>query len=220
MTMGKPRSRRLLAGRTQCRMQQALAPDPGTEALTFPSAASFEGWLAQHGASEAGVWLRLAKAKAGETSVSYAEAIDVALCHGWIDGQKKPLDHAWWLQRFSPRAARSIWSKINREKALRLIEAGRMRPAGQAEIDRAKADGRWEAAYDGASTMAVPDDLKQALDANPSAAACFATLDSTNRYAILFRLHHARRAETRAKRMAQFIDMLARGESLHPGKKP
>jgi uncharacterized protein YdeI (YjbR/CyaY-like superfamily) len=188
--------------------------------LTFACAECFDAWLVKHGAKKTGVWLRIAKAKSGQTSVSYAEAIDIALCHGWIDGQKKPLDEAWWLQRFSPRSARSIWSKINREKVQRLVEAGRMKPAGQAEIDRAKADGRWEAAYDGASTMAVPDDLLKALGANPPAAAFFEKLDSTNRYAILFRLHHAKRAETRARRLAQFVDMLARGEVLHERKKP
>ena len=139
----------------------------------------------------------------------------MALCWGWIDGQKKSIDAHWWMQKFTPRAKRSIWSQVNRDKVQALIEAGRMRPAGLAEIERAKADGRWDAAYASASKAEVPADLQAALDAEPRAKAFFAKLDGTNRYAILFRTHQAKRPETRAKRIAQFVEMLARGETIH-----
>lgn len=162
------------------------------------------------------MWLRLAKAASGTPSVSYSEAVEVALCYGWIDGQKKGESENTWLQKFTPRAKRSIWSKINREKALALIERGQMKPAGLKEIERAKEDGRWDAAYDSSSTATVPGDLQAALDKNARAAAFFATLDRGNRYAILFRIHTARKPETRAKRIQQFIEMLARNEKVHP----
>jgi len=148
-------------------------------------------------------------------SVTYPEALDVALCFGWIDGQKKSDTAATWLQKFTPRSKRSIWSKINREKALALIAGGRMKPAGLQEIERAKADGRWEAAYESQSRAEVPADLQAALDANPKANVFFATLNSQNRYAVLFRIHHAKKAETRARRIKQFVEMLAKGEKLH-----
>jgi uncharacterized protein YdeI (YjbR/CyaY-like superfamily) len=149
-------------------------------------------------------------------SVSYAEALEVALCYGWIDGQKKGLDESAWLQKFTPRGPRSIWSKINRRKAEELIKNGRMQPAGLAAIDRAKQTGQWISAYDSHRTATVPADLQDALNHNPKAKAFFATLDSANRYAILWRVHTARKAETRARRIEQFVTMLENHEELHP----
>jgi uncharacterized protein YdeI (YjbR/CyaY-like superfamily) len=177
----------------------------------------WEAWLEGHHAEEeAGVWLKLAKAGAGVASVSYAEALEVALCFGWIDGQKAALDERYWLQKFTPRRAKSIWSRVNREKALALMADGRMRPAGLRQVELAQADGRWEAAYASQRTITVPPDLQAALDSHPEAAACFATLNSANRYAILFRVHNAKKAETRAAKIAKFIGMLERGETFHP----
>lgn len=152
----------------------------------------------------------------GAATVTYEQAVESALCHGWIDGQKKAESEQYWLQRFSPRSAKSIWSKINKDKAEALIAAGRMQPSGLSEIDRARKDGRWEAAYTSASNSTVPDDLQAALDANPKAAKFFATLNSRNRYAILFRIQSAKKPETRARKIAEFIDMLKRGETFHP----
>lgn len=184
--------------------------------LAFATPRAFETWLAKNHEKSAGLWLRIAKKGAGQTSVTYAEALEVALCYGWIDGQKgKGDDDTTWLQKFTPRSKRSIWSKINREKALALIEAGRMKPAGLREIERAKADGRWEAAYDGQRTATVPDDLAAALAKNAKARRMFETLNSVNRYAILFRIGNAKKPETRARRIEQFVEMLARGETLH-----
>ena len=148
--------------------------------------------------------------------MSYAEAVELALMYGWIDGQVKRSEEAgFYLQRFTPRRARSKWSQINRDKALALIESGRMRPAGLAEVERARADGRWDAAYAPPSRMEVPDDLRRALDATPAAAAAFAGLSGQNRYAILFQVHDAKRPETRARRIQRFVEMLARGETPH-----
>jgi uncharacterized protein YdeI (YjbR/CyaY-like superfamily) len=183
--------------------------------LFFETAAQWKKWLATHHATSAGVWLRLAKKDSSERSVSYAEAVEEALCQGWIDGRKKADDDSFWLQRFTPRSARSVWSKINRDKAMTLVKEKRMRPTGKAQIDRAKKDGRWEAAYDGARTSAIPPDLKAALDADRRAAAFFETLDAANRYAILWRLQTAKKAETRERRLAQFVAMLARHEKIH-----
>ena len=149
-------------------------------------------------------------------TVSYAEALDIALCFGWIDGQKGALDDAYWLQKFTPRRERSRWSKVNRDKATALIEQGRMRPAGLAEVERARGDGRWDAAYDSPSTAAVPPDLQRALDADPQAAAFFETINSQNRYSILYRIQDAKRAETRARRIEKFVTMLREGRTLHP----
>jgi uncharacterized protein YdeI (YjbR/CyaY-like superfamily) len=162
------------------------------------------------------VWLKLAKRGSGLESVTRAEALEVALAYGWIDGKAGRLDDDWWLQRFTPRAARSRWSKINREKATALIESGAMKPAGLREVERAKADGRWEAAYDAQSKATVPDDLKRALDENEAARELFATLDSRNRYAILYRIHEAKKPETRARRIDKYVTMLARGEKPYP----
>ncbi|MGW1720944.1 YdeI/OmpD-associated family protein [Streptomyces sp. NPDC002156] len=189
------------------------------ETLAFESAEAFEAWLGENHATSPGIWLKLRKKTSGATgavALDYAQALDVALCYGWIDGQKAGLDDQWWLQRFTPRRPRSKWSKINCGKVAVLIEQGRMRPAGQAEIDRAKADGRWEAAYDSAKTATVPDDLAAALTADPAAAAFFETLDRQNRYAILHRIHEAKRPETRARRIETYVAMLAKGEKLHP----
>jgi uncharacterized protein YdeI (YjbR/CyaY-like superfamily) len=182
----------------------------------FDDAAAFDVFLAEHGASEPGVRLRIAKKGSEHTTITHSDAIDVALCHGWIDGIRNALDADFFLQTFTPRRPRSLWSKVNRLRVEALIEAGRMRPAGLAEIDLAKSDGRWEAAYDSQRTIEVQPDLAAALEANPEAKAFFATLSSQNRYAILFRLHNLKRAETRARRIEEFVAMLARHETVHP----
>lgn len=184
--------------------------------LTFTTQEEWAAWLAHNGSAAPGVWLRLAKKSAAQPTLSYAQALEAALCHGWIDGKKQAENEHYWLQRFTPRTARSIWSKINKEKAEALIASGRMRPAGMLEIDRAKRDGRWDAAYASASTSTIPDDLQHALDANRKAGAFFATLNSQNRYAILFRIQNVKKAETRARKIAQFIEMLSNGEMLYP----
>lgn len=194
----------------------AVAPKAELPELTFADAAAWEAWLAREHARAPGVWLRIAKRGAGESTVQYPEALEVALCYGWIDGIKRRIDDDYWVQKFTPRAARSIWSKVNRDKVQALIDSGRMRPAGLKEIERAKADGRWDAAYDSVSQAKVPPELQAALDASPAAQAFFATLDSRNRYAILHRLQTAKKPETRARRLEQFVQMLARGEKLHP----
>ena len=184
--------------------------------LSFAAPRAFSDWLADHHASSRGIWLRLAKMASGTASVTYAEAIDVALAWGWIDGQKQRGDEASWLQKFTPRGAKSVWSKINREKALALIEAGAMQPAGLAEVERAKQDGRWDVAYDPPSRATVPEDLQAALAKNARAAAFFLTLNARNRYAVLWRVQTAKKVETRQKRIAGLVAMLARGEKLYP----
>ena len=183
--------------------------------LTFATQSEWQAWLEAHGSTSPGVWLRLAKKSAEHPTVTYAQALEVALCHGWIDGKKQSEGEHHWLQRFTPRTPTSIWSKINKEKAEALVAAKRMRPAGLAAIERAKRDGRWEAAYASASASTLPDDLQQALDACPKAKAFFEMLDGRNRYAILFRIQNVRKAETRASKIARFVDMLSRGEKLH-----
>ncbi len=160
--------------------------------------------------------LLIAKKGSARQTVTYAEALEVALCYGWIDGQKQRHDDSGWLQKFTPRGARSVWSKLNRERAEALISSGEMRPSGLAEVERAKADGRWADAYDSQRTAVVPDDLQAALEANPEAKAFFETLNSANRYAIIWRLQTAKKAETRERRLWQFIEMLERHEKLHP----
>ena len=184
--------------------------------LSFAKPAAWSAWLAKHHASAPGLWLKLGKKAAGVSSITYAEALEVALAWGWIDGIKKKHDEAWWLQKFTPRGARSVWSAINRDKALALIASGAMKPSGLAEVERAKRDGRWKAAYEPQSRATVPEDLGAALAASPRAAAFFAALDSANRYAVLYRIQHAKKAETRAARITRFVEMLARGEKLHP----
>jgi uncharacterized protein YdeI (YjbR/CyaY-like superfamily) len=184
--------------------------------LSFEDQETWFSWLRKNHATSSGVWLRIAKKGASVRSVSYPEAVDAALCFGWIDGQKKSDDEHYWLQRFAPRSEKSIWSKINREKAIRLIELGRMNAAGLREVERAKRDGRWDRAYDSPSGATVPADFQAVLDKLPRAKAFFATLDSRNRYAVLFRIQTARKPETRAKRIKQFAKMLARQEKIHP----
>jgi uncharacterized protein YdeI (YjbR/CyaY-like superfamily) len=186
------------------------------ETRAFASAEEWEAWLREHHDSTRGVWIKFARKGSGIPTVTYMEALHAALCFGWIDGQARGGDDSFYLQRFTPRRARSIWSKRNRDFVTALIESGRMQPAGLREVERAKADGRWDAAYDAPSTAAVPDDLQAALDANPAAAELFAGLKSRNRYAILHRVQAAKKPETRARRIEQFVAMLARGETLYP----
>ena len=184
--------------------------------LPFATKNKWADWLAgQHGKST-GVWLKLAKKDSGISSVTYDEAVEAALCYGWIDGQKKGFDEKYWLQKFTPRGSKSIWSKINTEKAERLIASGEMNPAGLKAIELAKQDGRWDAAYSSQKNMSVPDDFQAALDKNQKAKTFFATLNSVNRYAILFRIQTAKKAETRTRRIQQFVEMLERNEKLYP----
>ena len=180
----------------------------------FAGPAALEAWLEANEDAD-GVWLKIAKKGAPEPSVTYGEALEVALCFGWIDSQKRGLDETHFLQRFTPRRPRGRWSKINREKAEALIAAGRMRPAGLAEVEAARADGRWEAAYEGQKSAKVPPDLQRELDASPAAAKFFASLDGANRYAILYRLDEAKKPETRERRLRKFVGMLERGEKIH-----
>jgi len=184
--------------------------------IAFASQKEWDKWLKANHLTSSGLWLQFAKKASGTPSVTYAEAIETAICYGWIDGQKQSHSTEAWLQKFTPRGRKSIWSKINREKALALIAGGRMQPAGLAEVERAKQDGRWEQAYDSPSSATVPPDLTAALNKNPRANAFFAALESRNRYAILWRVQTAKKAETRAKRIALFVEMLERGEKLHP----
>jgi len=185
------------------------------DTIMFPDGAAFERWMKEHHASSPGLWLNFAKKNSALESVYYPEALEIALCYGWIDGQARSLDELSYLQKFTPRRARSIWSKINRVKVEKLIEAGRMQPAGLAEIERAKADGRWDQAYDSPSTASVPDDLAEELRKNKPAGEFFASLNSTNRYAILWRLQTAKKPETRRARMEKILGMLERGEKFH-----
>lgn len=182
--------------------------------LFFATPAKLEAWIDEHGEDSDGIWLKFAKKDSGIESVVYAEAVEIALSYGWIDGQAKRHDDHHYLQRFTPRRPRSKWSKINREKAERLMAESRMRPAGLREVERAKEDGRWDEAYDSPSTATVPDDFRAALDAEPAAAEFFASLGSTRRYSFLYRITDAKRPETRAKRIAEYVELLARGETL------
>lgn len=188
----------------------------GLPILLFANRQEWAGWLDSHHADSPGLWMRLAKKASGMTSVTYDEAVEVALCYGWIDGQKKSLDAVSWLQKFTRRTPKSIWSKVNTEKAQRLIEEGKMKPAGLRQVELATQDGRWAAAYEPQSTSVVPADLQAALEANAAAMNFFATLDSRNRYAILFRIQSARRPDTRARRIEQFVAMLANQDRLYP----
>jgi uncharacterized protein YdeI (YjbR/CyaY-like superfamily) len=185
--------------------------------IAFASPAAWEAWLAEQHETSSGLWLKIAKKDAGVETVSYAEALEVALCYGWIDGQKDTFDGDYWLQRFTPRTPRSTWSKINREKAEQLLTQGRMQPAGLRAVEQAKADGRWDAAYDGQRAAGIPDDLRLALEQNPKAAEFFASLDSANRYAILYRLQEAKKPETRARRLERYVAMLNEQQKIHPG---
>ncbi len=188
----------------------------GLPILPFASPRKWEDWLEKYHKTSKGLWLKLAKKGTEIDSVNYAEALDVALCYGWIDGQKGALDDMYWLQKFTPRTQRSKWSKVNCDKVTALIRDGRMKPAGLAAVEQAKSDGRWEAAYDSQSKASVPEDLQKEFDKNPKAATFFATLDSANRYAVLYRVQEAKKAETRARRIEKFVAMLERGEKVHP----
>jgi uncharacterized protein YdeI (YjbR/CyaY-like superfamily) len=193
----------------------AISSRTGSTEKLFKSKQNWAGWLEKNHRKSTGLWLRLAKKDSGLRSVSYKEALDVALCYGWIDGQKRPENEQTWLQRFVPRSSRSIWSKINREKVLALIASGEMKAAGLEAIENAKKNGRWDAAYDSPSGATVPADLQKALNANPRAAVFFKTLDRANRYAVLWRIQTVKKAETRARKIQQFIAMLERKEKIH-----
>ena len=193
-----------------------ITTKPELQILPFASTGAWDAWLEEHHASSDGLWVKIAKKDSGIETVSYAEALDVALCYGWIDSQKDRFDGDYYLQRFTPRKPRSKWSKVNREKATKLTEAGKMKPAGLLEVERARIDGRWDAAYASQSKATVPEDLQRELDSNPEAAAFFATLDSTNRYAILYRVGEAKKPETRARRIEKYVTMLKAHEKLHP----
>lgn len=192
-----------------------MPPDP-LPVMAFESTQAWDAWLSAHHASSRGLWLKIAKKGSAGRSISYSDALDVALCHGWIDGQKGRHDDDYWLQRFTPRKPGSNWSKINTERAAALIASGRMSPAGLREVERAQADGRWERAYQSQSRITVPEDLARALAANPRAREFFDTLDGTNRYAVLYRIASAKRPETRAKRIDTFVAMLSEHKKIHP----
>ncbi|MFL5885210.1 MAG: YdeI/OmpD-associated family protein [Thermoleophilaceae bacterium] len=193
-----------------------MPADDGLPRIAFASDDEWERWLEENHASSPGVWIKMAKKGTGIDSVRYPEVLETALCFGWIDGRREALDEQWFLQRFTPRRARSRWSRINREKAEQLISSGRMRPAGLAEVEAARGDGRWEAAYEGQRSITVPDDLSRELASRPRAKEFFETLSSQNRYSILYRLQDAKRPETRARRLAKFVEMLENGETIHP----
>ncbi|HEX9133447.1 MAG TPA: YdeI/OmpD-associated family protein [Ktedonobacteraceae bacterium] len=186
------------------------------QVMPFETQQDWEAWLKEHHTDTKGIWLKLAKKAARTPSISYAEALDSALCYGWIDGQKAPFDDKYWLQKFTPRGARSIWSKVNCDKATALIADGRMQPAGLRQVELAKSDGRWEAAYESQSRITVPGDFQSELDNNPRAKEFFSTLDSGNRYAVLFRIQAAKKPETRSARIKKFIEMLSQHQKLHP----
>ena len=204
-----------MKARTSSRSERKPTADAGAP-LLLEDQEAWLSWLRKNHATSSGVWLRIAKKSANVRSVSYLQAVDAALCFGWIDGQKEAEDESYWLQRFTPRSEKSIWSKINREKATRLIALGQMNAAGIREVERAKRDGRWDAAYDSASGATIPADFQAELEKTPKAKAFFATLDSRNRYAVLFRIQTARKAETRAKRVRQFTEMLSQHKKIHP----
>ncbi|WP_207955778.1 YdeI/OmpD-associated family protein [Rubrobacter marinus] len=193
-----------------------MADKPDLPILPFASREAWGAWLDEHHASSDGLWLKIAKKGSGLETVSYAEAVEVALCYGWIDGQGRGLDDACWLQRFTPRRPRSRWSRVNREKATRLIESGAMKPAGLREVERARADGRWDAAYEAPSKATVPDDLRRELEKNEVARTFFDALDGTNRYAILYRIGEAKKPETRARRIEKYVTMLGEGKKIYP----
>jgi uncharacterized protein YdeI (YjbR/CyaY-like superfamily) len=184
--------------------------------ISFETQQDWERWLTEHHTDTDGLWLKIAKKEAGISTVNYAEALESAICYGWIDGQKASFDDKYWLQKFTPRRAKSIWSKVNCSKALALIAEGRMQPAGIRQVELAQADGRWEAAYASQSKITIPDDFQKELDNNPKAQEFFTTLNSVNRYAILFRIQTAKKPETRSARISTFIEMLANNQKLHP----
>lgn len=187
----------------------------GLPIVGFSDADAMTAWLERHHAQPAGIWLKISKKGSPVASVTYSDAVDVALCHGWIDGTKMSLDASAYLQKFTPRRARSIWSKVNIARVAKLVAAGRMHAAGSREVERAQADGRWAQAYDSHRTATVPPDLQRCLDRNKAATAFFATLSSANRYAILWRIQTAKKPETRAKRIATIMSMLRNKETFH-----
>lgn len=184
--------------------------------ISFASRDAWEAWLAEHHTASTGLWLKIAKKGSGIDTISYAEALDVALCYGWIDGRKNRFDDDFWLQRLTARKPRSKWSKVNCGKATELIEKGEMKPAGLREVEQAKTDGRWEAAYEAQSTATVPDDLRRELEKNDRAREFFSTLDSRNRYAILYRIQDAKKPETRVRRLEQYVAMLSKQKKIYP----
>ena len=184
--------------------------------MSFETQQDWEVWLKEHHAETKGIWLKIAKKEALSPSVSYAEALEGALCYGWIDGQKAAFDDKYWLQKFTPRTAKSIWSKVNCGKAEALIAEGRMQPAGLRQVELAKSDGRWERAYESQSKITIPADFQSELDKNPKARDFFSTLDSANRYAFLFRIHAAKKPETRSAKIQKFVEMLNQQQKLHP----
>ncbi len=186
------------------------------QVMSFETQQDWETWLKEHHNDTKGIWLKISKKAVSTPSVSYAEALDSALCYGWIDGQKGTFDDKYWLQKFTPRSARSIWSKANCDKATALIADGRMQPAGLQQVDLAKSDGRWESAYESQSKITIPDDFQSELDKNQRAKEFFSTLDSGNRYAVLFRIQTAKKPETRSARIQKFIEMLSQHQKLHP----
>jgi uncharacterized protein YdeI (YjbR/CyaY-like superfamily) len=194
-------------------MPAPLPPPDGKPVKAFASQAAWAAWLGKNHEKHSGLWLRLMKKGSGKKSVTYAEALEEALCHGWIDGQKRPCDEASWLQKFSPRGKKSLWSKVNRDKVAALEKAGRLKPAGLAVVHAAKADGRWDAAYDSQSSATVPEDFAALLEKHAKARKFFSTLKGASRYAILFRLQTAKKPETRVKKMNDFIAMLEKGEA-------
>jgi uncharacterized protein YdeI (YjbR/CyaY-like superfamily) len=199
--------------KTKSRGKASGAPEIPIRA--FKDAKAWDAWLARNQGNEAGIWMRIAKKASGTKSITYPEAVETALCHGWIDGLKRPESATTWLQRFTPRRKRSIWSEINREKAIALIAGGQMKPAGLAEIERAKRDGRWDAAYASPKSATMPADFKKELDRHPKAKAFFKTISKTNSYAIMWRIQTAKKPETRARRIQTYIEMLEKGATIH-----
>ena len=193
-----------------------MSEEPDLPVIPFASRDKWGAWLARHHASSTGLWVKFAKKGSGIETVTYDQAVEIALCYGWIDGQVRRFDEDYYLQRFTPRRPRSKWSKINRQRATALIERGEMKPAGLREVERAKSDGRWDAAYDAPSTATVPDDLRRALEKNEAAREFFAALDSRNRYAILYQIQDAKRPETRARRIEKYVAMLSEHKKLYP----
>jgi len=184
--------------------------------IAFESADDWEKWLGENHPRSSGIWMRIFKKAANAASITHAEALDVALCYGWIDGWKKRYDERSWLQKFTPRGTRGIWSKVNTENVQRLTEAGRMKPAGLAQVEVAKRDGRWDSAYDPPSRATIPEDFLNELNKNKKAKAFFQTLNKRNTFPIAYRLRSAKRPETRQRRMREILDMLARGEKFYP----
>ena len=200
------------AGSNKAAPRQPAVEQP---TISFAEKTAFEDWLAEHHSAHPGIWMRIYKKGSGRPTITYAEAVDVALCFGWIDGQKQKGDEESWLQKFTRRGPRSVWSQVNVRNVERLTHEGRMQPAGLAVVEAAKADGRWHRAYPSSRSAELPSDFLEALEKRPRAKAFFETLNKTNRYAIFYRLQSAKRAETRARRMKEFIAMLARGETLY-----